>query len=522
MNDHTPSPDFRASLKRELARTYRETQFDSPGRMPFAKRAGLVVTVIAGTIFTLAVGLALGTSTGYAAARAEQVDTTQNRGAPTVTAKHIPMQQALALACNTIAQVSAKPQSVPIVDLPPAKTKTAATFGGIIGVREVSGGKLLVNDAGRRQLFAYDTLLLQPRLVFDSTEGNANSYGSLGVALRPYAGDSSIMVDLATGPGSVLVLDGQGKIARSLALPSASDAAGLAFGNAGIDNKGRIAYDAPIFVHMPRAGTTGVMEAFVDSTPVLRADLDTRRTDTVGRVATSKGEVTRVDHMEAKKILRTVVINPLPSPDEWAVLTDGSIAFVRGHDYHIDWVRPDGSTSSSPKLPFDWKRLTDGDKRKLIDSAMAAHAAQNALAQASRALPPPPPPPVDDSRGGSGQRSGGGAGISYAAYDGRGNLYLPLNYEVVQPKDIADYYPAIRKGAAMADLDNHLWILPTTSAQSRNGELVYDVVSSKGELIERVRVPAGRSIAGFGKGGVVYLQAGDKTNGFVLERTRLR
>lgn len=73
----------------------------------------------------------------------------------------------------------------------------------------------------------------------------------------------------------------------------------------------------------------------------------------------------------------------------------------------------------------------------------------------------------------------------------------------------------------MADLDGNLWILPTTSAQSQHGELVYDMVSVARSLFERVRVPAGRSIVGFGKGGVVYLASGDRTNGFYLERTRL-
>lgn len=72
-----------------------------------------------------------------------------------------------------------------------------------------------------------------------------------------------------------------------------------------------------------------------------------------------------------------------------------------------------------------------------------------------------------------------------------------------------------------ADLDNNLWILPSTSARSLQGELVYDVVNRQGVLFQRVRVPLGRSIAGFGRGGVVYLQSGDIRTGFHLERTRL-
>ena len=48
-----------------------------------------------------------------------------------------------------------------------------------------------------------------------------------------------------------------------------------------------------------------------------------------------------------------------------------------------------------------------------------------------------------------------------------------------------------------------------------------DVVNAKGELFERVRLPVGRSIAGFGKDGVVYLVSGDGSVGFFIERSRL-
>src|SRR5256885_15946807 len=104
----------------------------------------------------------------------------------------MPIWHALALTCNTIAQVSAKPQAVPIVDLPPAKTKTVVTFGGILGVHEAADGKLLVNDAQRHRMWLYDTTLAGASIVFDSTDGAANSYGPYPVALPTYLRDSSI------------------------------------------------------------------------------------------------------------------------------------------------------------------------------------------------------------------------------------------------------------------------------------------------------------------------------------------
>ena len=93
--------------------------------------------------------------------------------------------------------------------------------------------------------------------------------------------------------------------------------------------------------------------------------------------------------------------------------------------------------------------------------------------------------------------------------------------EFVPLSQIPDYYPPIRQTSAMPDLDGNLWILTTTSAQSQRGELVYDVVNPKQGLFRRVRMPLGRSVAGFGKNGVVYLQSGDRTNGFYLERVKL-
>lgn len=102
-----------------------------------------------------------------------------------------------------------------------------------------------------------------------------------------------------------------------------------------------------------------------------------------------------------------------------------------------------------------------------------------------------------------------------------GPMAITPEVEFVPIKEIADYYPAIRPGAAKADLDGNLWILPTTSAQSKAGELVYDVVTHTGDLLERVRMPVGRSIAGFGHGGILYLMWRDQDGQWYLERTRI-
>jgi hypothetical protein len=196
---------------------------------------------------------------------------------------------------------------------------------------------------------------------------------------------------------------------------------------------------------------------------------------------------------------------------------------------------------SGPKLPFDWKRLTDDDKQKLIDSARTAIEKSQADAKAAGASPGAAAAGAAAGAAMGGGAAGatmeirvmstmgaaGGGGMAIGGAGGAGgpptNFTMPTpTIEFVPLKEIADYYPAIRNGAAKADLDGNLWILPTTSAQSKAGELVYDVVNNNGALVQRVRLPVGRSIAGFGHNGIVYLMyRDDAAKGWFLERTKI-
>ena len=64
-------------------------------------------------------------------------------------------------------------------------------------------------------------------------------------------------------------------------------------------------------------------------------------------------------------------MNPIPQGDDSAMFSDGSIAIVRGRDYHVDWVGAQGITSS-PKIPYEWRGYADEQKVAFIDSAKVA------------------------------------------------------------------------------------------------------------------------------------------------------
>ena len=70
--------------------------------------------------------------------------------------------------------------------------------------------------------------------------------------------------------------------------------------------------------------------------------------------------------------------------------------------------------------------------------------------------------------------------------------------------ELPDYRPPFGVGAVRADGDRNLWIrtIPTSPI---SGGPIFDVVSRDGRLAERIQIPAGYSVAGFGEGRMVYL-----------------
>lgn len=433
----------------------------------------------------------------------------------------------------------AQAQKVPVHDLQAVDAKSSTHFGAILNVRPLTGGKVLVNDGTRRQLVMLDEKLANPKVVIDSVSEGGNSYGPRAAPLIPYLADSTLFVDGTAL--SLLVIDPSGKVSHVMSAPKPGDLRFLAAGASGIDAKGNLIYRAvPVITRNlsggpPAPGGMPSIPQPPDSAAIVRANFDTRAVDTIGRIKMVSGTRTMMSQDETGKMVAKMTVNPVPTVDDWAVLSDGSIALVRGHDYHVDWIRPDGTTASSPKLPFDWKRLTDEDKQRLVDSARTAIEKADADRKANAGKPGAATGSgVAAAAGAAGMEmtvvrmvgsSGGGGGMSIGAPGGGGpptTFTMPTpTLEFVPFKEMPDYYPAIRNGAARADLDGNLWILPTTSAQSKAGELVYDVVNNRGELTHRVRLPVGRSIAGFGHDGVVYMMYRDAATGWYLERASI-
>ena len=245
-----------------------------------------------------------------------------------------------ALTCGTATpppKVAEIQKGIPLVDLPPASARAPESFGAILGIRQAADGKVLVNDAGRRQLKLLDSTLATSTAVLDSAPGSSNSYGPIRAPLIPFLGDSSLFLDW--NAQTLVVLDEHGKIARGLALPMPRDFRSATSPATGVDAKGRLIFRA-IRAARQRASAPGM--EYPDSIAIVRADLEARRVDTITRFARPLMKVTTEKYSDGSSGI-VYAVDPLQATDEWAVLANGAVAIVRGHDYHIDWIQPDGS-----------------------------------------------------------------------------------------------------------------------------------------------------------------------------------
>ena len=469
------------------------------------------------------------------------------------------------LSLSLAAVTTASAQTIKPRPLGAVQATSKELLGNPTLARPLANGSVIVNDVARRRLLLLDPTLQDYTVIADSTSGSMNGYGPRPGALMPYVADSSLFLDAASS--SFLVIDPAGKVARVMSPPRPNDngsIANFANGFPGFDAKGRMVYRTR-YPMMPMQTRDGMiqMPPQPDSAPLLRVDLDTRRADTIAVVRTPKMISNTITFPNGGQSTMMIQV-PLATIDDWAVLSDGSIAVVRGRDYRVDFIHNDGTKQSSEKIAFDWKRLNDDDKAALIDSIMKARAAgpgqgagggapqmmfgggdgmrmmvggggggggrgadmtftREAMVAgvASAAVPASAPAaatastaPATTAQGSASSASSataagtatGTAPATAAASATGGPAAAPSLPSLPAPAiaDMPDYMPAFTQTSARPDADANLWIRTTTPG-AEPGNVVYDVISSQGVLVDRVDVPKGMQIVGFGKGGVVYL-----------------
>jgi len=370
-------------------------------------------------------------------------------------------------------------QAIPIRQLSEPDARSAASLPRMSEVRELRDRRVVFTAMLGQTVTLCEADLRSCRAYVDSTSLTPGSLPSMRMSLLHFPGDSIAIVDASA---MVLVmLDASGRPGHVVALPHPRDASMLSLSLGGlprVDPNGRLVYRAryePPRI-LPAPGERYTPPASPDSYPVVRVTFETRAVDTLAVVAAPGSSKTTSGMSADGKLQISTKVNPLPVVDDWALLSDGTVAIVRGHDYHVDWVDPDGTRRSTPKMPFDWRRITDDEKMHIIDSVEVLRARMQRM--------------IDS--------------VYASGYTGRGAASAPARKEsMMAPSELPDYYPPIRLGSVLGDRDGNVWVLPGTSLSARGG-LLYDVVNREGSIVERVQLPPGCSLVGFGSGGVVY------------------
>lgn len=415
-------------------------------------------------------------------------------------------------------------------------------------VRQLPNGNVLVNDQARLKVLMFDKDMKLVGTVADSTSSTANAYGVRGGALLAYRGDSTLFIDPASL--SMLVIDPAGKIVRTMAAPRPNDLQFMtspAFGFPGFDAQGRLVYRLVDFgfgrgggmaamMRPPQPGQPMTPPTIPDSSVLVRFDLAARKLDTLGYFKIPKVNMSVTQDANGGMRMSTKM-NPIPTVDEWTVMSDGTVAIVRGQDYHVDFFDAAGSVTKADKIPYEWQRMTDDDKMKFLDSAKVSIEKQRELMRAN----------ATTTTGTGGQRmtmggDGGGGGVpsmtmvfrggdgpappQRGGAPGRGGEGAPANFtippvEMIPYSELSDYKPVFGTSSVRADMDNRIWVR-TIPTKVTPGGAIYEVIDRNGKLVDRVQVPAGTTIAGFGPGNIVYLGARDDKGALRLSRYNLK
>jgi hypothetical protein len=400
------------------------------------------------------------------------------------------MKRVLIVAALVALSPVARAQVLPVRPLGPITTTSRETIGDLAGVRVLGDGRVLVNDRGKRRLILLDTSLSRFDAVFDVAVGGPTTYPNREAILFPGIGDTSLVLDY--GAASLIVIDPAGRVDRVISMPRFIDVAfmfGVGYGQPIVDSAARLIY---------RRRGYSVAGADTDSDPILRVDFDTRRVDTVEHLARRYDLRGRLVEDSLGRQVVAMRVRPFIEGDDWAAFPNGTVAIVRAHDYHVDWVEPNGTVRSTAPVKWNWVRLTDDDKMRIVDSLNVALTKADSITDGQAASNSNPAVQL-------GSGAGGGGGGAAAKVGGGTRLHQTRS---VDPSELPDYPPPFLR-ATRIDQQGRLWVTERPTKENVGG-VVYDIIDHTGQIVDRVQAPAGYSVVGFAPGGIVYLAGGTR------------
>lgn len=287
-------------------------------------------------------------------------------------------------AFRTILAVAAVAPSLALAQAPrqfrlkPATGELQEEFTTIGSARELSDGRVLINDPREVRVVVADFKAGTVQQIGRKGQG-PNEYG-VAANLMALGADSTLMVDGAThrwllfsGATIAVTLPPDAPILKAVkTFARGADARGNVWGI-----QSRLDLDP---LHM-KAGTVTTSPS--DSDYVIRANRATIKLDTVATVRSAISRLSVTADAQGKVTSASVMRLPLAVGEEAALFADGWFAIARLDPYRVDWISPEGKVSKGQPIPVTPIKSTKAEKDAYFERQQAGQAA------AGRASPAP-------------------------------------------------------------------------------------------------------------------------------------
>lgn len=337
--------------------------------------------------------------------------------------------------------------------------------GGLAPTVVLSDGRIVRMEWSKRRLVRMDPGLVESTVLFDRETPAPLTFPATPPVLFVGQGDTVYMTDL--GARGVRVISPTGSVVRRQGFADNEDLvritnrmAGAQFGAAG-----EVYFGATLVRRQPQNFSAEPR----DSLYLVRSNSVTRRTDTLGYLDLKRSSVQIAgDSTPGEPRPVTIYLAPFESGDAIALTPRGELAVIRGNDFHVDWLQPDGRWRRSPPIPWPWKRYSAAEKQAIVaarDSAIVSGQAQ--------AISPAGAPP---------QRN------------------------MLRAGPVPDVEPAFAPMSAIVDPDGLVWLLlGARSAPVVSTSLTYGAIDPSGQMVDRIVLPPGRRLLGFDRSGHIYV-----------------
>ena len=392
------------------------------------------------------------------------------------------------LATLAVAARCVEAQSPPLRELSKPDAEFSQPFSIMASIRQLRDGRVLVADRSDKTVQLIDFVRQTATPVGRTGQGP----GEFGIPYRLFGlrGDTTLLADLQNL--RYLVISPSGKAGDVFALDDTPDRRVVGVADA-VDRTGRLYF----FVDDRYGARDASGLSAAQDKIVVRRDRVSRRVDTVTTLATPPGRRNATRSLPGGKVF-DYTNRPLAPEDAVAFAADGRIAVVRAADYHVEWIGVNGNIVKGPPVPYDAPHVTQADKDAFV--AHQTRAGQIIVFVQGGATPPP--------TSGSGARTPPPGAMPAP----RGLMDAA---DVVWPARM----PAFLGSAAKVADDGRLWVLRVGAASDNTPD--YDVFDERGQRVERVALPKGTRLMGFGAG-AVYLVRTDADDLQYLQRYQVR